>query len=383
MEPEVIHQSSPIVDPAPPSAPADFSPKKPPKVLFLIGGVAIILVTLALAIVILGKGKNGAPSATTQNTTTVDTTSWPKYTNNAYFYTLTLPPTWTEIKHSPLQGNIALFNVENTATLEITAQKIENPTLDDYLAAQNATSAATIKTTKTSQVKIGQYDGFERAESWSGEGVQVIATYSKIQDMLYTFTLIPAGSTNAITNDTMIRNYHAALASFTLTDSSQLGKDWQTYTSKPIAGLSFSPFTLSYPQTWTLSDNSTDKMLSLAIYRDNYEIDISQKAVGTAVCLFSDSPAFEGSSGDLRDKQYAEFNTGSGTILRRYFNANSGDKSSMFFCEKQANGPYFQTPLTIGGLAYNVPAKYDSDIILEMDSIVKTITVVAPASSPK
>jgi hypothetical protein len=57
---------------------------------------------------------------------------------------------------------------------------------------------------------------------------------------------------------------------------------------------------------------------------------------------------------------------------------NSGDKSSMFFCEKQADGPYFQTPLSIGGLVYNVPAKYDTDIIKEMDEIVKSITIVLP-----
>ena len=166
-----------------------------------------------------------------------------------------------------------------------------------------------------------------------------------------------------------------------MTDTSQLGLDLKEYVSQKIDGLAFKAFSLKYPQTWVQTENIQANSLDVSIYRNNYELTISQKAVGGAVCLFSDSPAFEGSSGDLRNKQFAQLYTTSGAILRRYFNLNMGDKSSMFFCEKQADGPYFQTPLTIGGLVYNVPAKYDPDIIKEMDEIVKTIVPVADDSS--
>lgn len=379
----LIHEATPIVDPAPPNAPANFSPKKPPKLLYLLGGLAVILVTLALAVTFFGKGKVATPSTNKQSSADQQASidGWNKYSNKPFFYELSLPPKWVEIKHSPKLSNIVLFNVEDVATLELTAAK-DTSSIEEYLAAQDASTASAIKSTKISQVKVGAYDGFERAESWPGMGLQVISTYVKIQDMIYTMTLIPASGKNSITNESIIRDYHTALSSFKITDPSQLGVDLKEYVSKKVEGLAFKAFSFKYPQTWVVKDDAKENSLEVSIYRNNYEITISQKAVGGAVCLFSDSPSFEGSSGDLRNKQFSEFNTGSGAILRRYFNDNQGDKSTMFFCEKQADGPYFQTPLTIGGLVYNVPAKYDPDIIKEMDTIVKSITVIEATPSP-
>lgn len=381
MEPETIVVPAAMTEPALSATPA-FSPKKPPKHLYLFGGLALILISLALGIIFFGKGKTTSPgSLISQNKTNPeDSSTWPKYVNTEFFYELAIPPKWMEIAHSPLHPELALFNALDTATLEIIAQKTSLP-LDEYLAAQDETNQDILKSTKTSQVKVGQYDGYERLESWPKLGLQGIVTYIKISDMLYTFTLNPAGGKNAVTNESIIRSYRSALASFRLTDTSQLGLDLKEYVSQKIDGLAFKAFSLKYPQTWVQTENIQANSLDVSIYRNNYELTISQKAVGGAVCLFSDSPAFEGSSGDLRNKQFAEFNTTSGAILRRYFNLNMGDKSSMFFCEKQADGPYFQTPLTIGGLVYNVPAKYDPDIIKEMDEIVKTIVPVADDSS--
>lgn len=380
MEPTPTPTAQPIVDPVPPKSATDFVPKKPPKVLYALVGVILIAVSLGLAITFFGKKSPSSQSNSSGSSASSSSSpSGMVYTNSTYFYSLTLPPTWTEIKHSPLLGNIALFNVDGVATLEITATKTTDA-LDSYLATQDGNTAGTIKANSSSQVKVGEFDGFERQESWPKVGLQTVVSYAKVSDMLYTFALIPGTGKNAITSDAILNAYRGSLSTFAITDPSKLGKDLKIYTTKSISGLSYKPFTVSYPQTWTLTDGSDAKSLSLSIYRDNYEIAISQKPIGTSVCLFSDSPAFNGSSGDLRGKQYAEFNTGEGTILRRYFNANMGDKSSMFFCEKQADGPYFVTPLTIGGLVYNVPAKYDPDIIKEMDTIVKTITVVTDSS---
>lgn len=385
MEPETIIQP-PVQVSTPNTVTQDtasaFIAKKPPKLIYIFGGLAIILVSLALGIVFFGKDKTVTPTTTTtsEGVIVLDTSSWPKYSNNPYFYEFAIPPKWEEIKHSPLQSNVALFNADDTATFEITAEKNIN-TLDEYLALQDEENKASIKSTKSTQVKVGNYDGYERAESWPIVGLQAITTYIKIQDWLYIFTLTPSSGKSAVTNDSIIRDYHSALASFRLTETSQLGIDLKEYASKKVEGLAFEQFSLKYPQTWVLSEQIAPNSLDVSIYRNNYELTISQKAIGGAVCLFSDSPAFEGSSGDLRSKQFAEFNTVSGSILRRYFNANAGDKSSMFFCEKQVNGPYFQTPLTIGGLVYYVPAKYDADIIKEMDEIVKSISPIVATSS--
>lgn len=383
MEPETLAQPAASIEPTPHSQSAAFTPKKPPNLLYIFGGVAVILFSIALGIVFFGeKGQVATPKSATSPGTTVaeQTVGWPKYSNVDYYYEISIPPKWIEIKHSPLRSEDAIFNAEDTATLEITASKT-TATLDEYLTSQDEQYKDVVKSTQSTQVKVGQYDGFERAESWSKVGLLGVVTYIKISDMLYIFTLSPAGGKNAITNESILRDYRTALASFRLTDTTKLGQDLKEYTSQKIESLAFKSFTLKYPQTWILAEKIEDNSLDVSIYRNNYELTISQKAIGGAVCLFSDSPAFEGSSGDLRNKQFSEFNTESGAVLRRYFNVNAGDKSSMFFCEKQADGPYFQTPLTIGGLVYNVPAKYDADIIKEMDEIVKSIVVVDATSS--
>lgn len=383
MEPQITNPQ-PNVDPAPPTTAATLTAKKPPQLLYLLLGLAVILITLALGITFFGKKSPSSPTSGGNSPGATQTdAAGSKYTNSVYFYELTLPPKWVEIKHSPLYPNIALFAGGDVAILEITAVK-NTSTLNDYLTSQDETNQATIKSTKSTQVKVGQYDGYERSESWPVVGLQAITTYIKISDMLYTFTLIPSGGKSAVTNDSVIRDYHTALAGFRLTDTSQLGLDLKEYVSQSISGLLFKAFSLKYPQTWTLTDKVGENSLDVSIYRNNYELTISQKAVGGAVCLFKDSPDFQGSSGDLRNKDFFAFSSQSGYIFRRYFNQNQGDKSTFFFCYQTSDSaPEFQTPTPFGGIVYYVPAKYDADIIKEMDEIVKSITPLdSPPPSP-
>ncbi len=375
MEPETLTAPVAIPEPTPPTPPPTFSPKKPPKLLYIFGGLAVILFSIAIAIVFFGKNGNGGTSngtGSSSSTQVQDTTSWPKYSNVKNFYELAIPPKWVAIKRSPLEQDSVLFNAEDTATLEITAAKAM-PALDEYLGIQDDLNKALIKSNKSTQVKVGAYEGYERAESWPTLGLQVVTTYTKISDMLYIFTLIPAGDKSAITNEALLRDYRSALSSFRLTDTTQLGLDLKTYTSQKVEGLSFPAFSLKYPQTWVASEQYVGKDLIVSVYRNNYEIKITQAPVGGAVCLFKDSPDFQGSSGDLRSKDFTEFSTADGVIMRRYFNKNEGDKSTMFFCRKEKDTPYFSTPTDIGGIAYYVPAKFDNDILREMDEIVKSI----------
>ncbi len=363
-----------MTDPLPPTAPTDFVPKKPPQLLYIFGALAIILVTLAIGLSFLGKAKTTTTDKTRSDSDmVVGNVDFPKYTNSKYFYELALPKKWVEIQHSPLLSNIAIFDVEGTATLEITAGKVV-PSLDEFLSSQDLANPTTIKSTKSIQVRVGDYDALERSESWPAVGLQVITTYVKVQDMLYTFALIPGGGKNAITNESVIRDYHTALASFRLTDTTQLGLDLKEYVSQKVEGLTYPAFSLKYPQSWVATEEFVGKdTLIVSVYRNNYEIRITQAPVGGAVCLFKDSPDFQGSSGDLRSKEYSELTTTDGIIMRRYFNKNEGDKSTIFFCRKEKDSPYFSTPTDIGGIAYYVPAKYDPDIIKEMDEIVKSI----------
>ncbi len=395
MEQETVYSQTPpatMVDPASsasaplPQPPNTFVPKKPPKLLYILGGVAAILLSLAGIILLIGPRNDGGSlgSDSTSEEVAQIVSTWPKYTNPAYFYELSIPPKWLEIKSSPLHKEVALFNALDTATLEIRAEK-NLASLDEYLATYDELHKNAVKATKTNQVKVGDYDGFERAESWSQAALQGYTTYIKVSDMLYTFSLIPSGDKSAITNESILRDYRALLASFRLTDTTQLGLDLKEYTSEKLASLNLPAFSLKYPQTWVASEQYVGSDTFIAsIYRNNYEIRITQAPVGGAVCLFSDSPDFQGSSGDLRNKQFTEFQTSDGTLMRRYFNANEGDKSTLFFCRKEKDTPYFSTPTDVGGIVYYVPAKYDEDIVKEMDSIVKSITPIlaSPSASP-
>lgn len=390
MESSTIYQPTPSPTPtetpvASPTAPLNppFTPKKPPKLLYLFGGLAVILLTLAGAVLMFGPKGNGSTdgngNTTEENAAIVS--GWPKYNNSPFFYELSIPPKWVEVKTSPLHPELVVFNALDTATLEIRAEK-NLSTLDEYLASSDEANKAVVKQTKTNQVKVGDYEGFERAESWSQSALQGYTTYIKVSDMLYSFSLIPTGDNNAVTNESLLRDYRAALASFRLTDTTKLGLDLKEYTSQPVPTLTLPAFTLKYPQSWVVKEQYVGADTFIAsVYRNNYEIRITQAPIGGAVCLFSDSPDFQGSSGDLRNKQFTEFTTTDGTVMRRYFNANEGDKSTLFFCRKEKDTPYFSTPTDIGGIVYYVPAKFDDDIVKEMDQIIKSITPITATPS--
>ncbi|MEI8232122.1 MAG: hypothetical protein WCG44_00080 [bacterium] len=392
MESETIYQPTvPVVPPEPvaptsPSSPLDqlahFKPKAPIKLVYLVGGVAIILLTLALAVTFFGGSKKSTTGSSTSSTSGADSTvGFITYTNIPHFYTLAIPPKWKILETSPSQEGSLLIETDNQAIMEVSSFKAPDGSLDDYLSSlQDGRSAI-----KSSAIKAGSYDGVERSESWAKTGLQPIVTYVQIQDKMYIFTLLPSAGKNAISSESLLRDYHSVLSTFALTSTTGLGKDWKEYLTSKVDGLTFPGFTFTHPQSWAVTEESKDKNLIISVYRNNYEIRITQAEVGKAVCLFKDSPDFQGSSGDLRSKEYTEFTTGISSILRRYFNQNEGDKSTIFFCQKETDTPYFSTPTQLGGVAYYVPAKYDQNIVKEMDEIVKTFApvIASPSATPQ
>ena len=341
--------------------------KKPNRLPYILGGVAAILVSLALGITFFSKS-----SKPTTPTNTGDQTDAPpgyvSYTNTPHFYSIALPPKWSVVETSPDQTGKLIIQTNEPALVEVESFKATTSNLEEYLGTlQDGRSSS-----KDNPVKVGDYDGIERFESWPKTSIQPVITYSQIQDKIYIFRLLPAGGKNAISSESLLKEYRNVLSTFKLTTTKELGTDWKTYTTSKVDGISFNSFTFSHPQSWAVTEKSENKNLIVSIYRNNYEISITQAAIGGAVCLFKDSPDFTGSSGDLRTKEYTEFETTAKGIMRRYFNQNQGEKSTFYFCQKESNSPYFATPTLFGGIVYYVPAKYDINIIKEMDSIVKT-----------
>lgn len=353
------------------------SAKKPAKLLYIFGGVAIILVTIGLAITFFGGGKTAIPApATNESGEVVAPPGFVTYTNTPHFFTIAFPPKWSVVETSPNQEGSILIQTDGPAIMQITSFKAPSASLEEYFASlQDGRSAS-----KSSPVKVGSYDGVERLESWTKTSLQPVITYSQIQDKMYVFSLLPSDGKNAISNDTLLSEYRSVLATFNLTTTTSLGVDWVEYVTSKVEGLAFPAFRLTHPQSWAVKESSENGTLTISIYRNNYEISVYQAPVGGAVCLFKDSPTFQGSSGDLRGKEYTEFTSKNGLVMRRYFNQNQGEKSTFFFCDKEANGPYFNTPTDFGGVSYFVPAKYDVNIVKEMDEIVKTFSSLDAAA---
>lgn len=375
MEPETI-----VAPPVVPTEP-DFAPKKPPKLLYLAGGVAVILLTLALAISFLGKNSTSSPASNSSQAPNSATAGFVAYSNAPHFYSLSLPPKWSVVETSPSQADELIIQTDAPAFMTIKSFKAQSGSLDEYLSSLSDGRTSL----KSAAVKVGQYDGVERSESWAKTSLQPVITYVQIQDKMYIFSLLPSSGKNAIESETLLRQYRSALSTFTLTSTAGLGKDWQPFTTSKVDGLTYPSFTFTHPQSWAVTEKYEGKNLIISIYRNNYEIAITQAEVGSAVCLFKDSPSFQGSSGDLRNKEFTEITSLAGSLYRRYFNTNQGDKSTFFFCQKPEGTPHFATPTSLGGVVYYVPAKYDDFIVKEMDEIVKTFApnLASPSASPQ
>lgn len=379
--PVVEPEMTPVMPTTPVPEPVAPKPKfalKGSRLPYLLGGLFAILMSLALGIVFFGNPKSSNNAPTNPDSTDNTPPGYTSYTNSPYFYTLAFPPSWSVVETSPDQTGKVLVQTDAPALLEIESFKASTANLEEYFATlQDGRTSS-----KDNPVKVGDYDAIERFESWPKTSLQPVITYTQIQDQVYIFRLLPAEGKNAISSESLLKEYRNVLSTFKLTTLSALGTDWRTYTTSPVDGLSFGNFTFNHPQSWAVVEKSENKNLVVSIYRNNYEITITQAAVGGAVCLFKDSPDFQGSSGDLRNKEYTEFETTAKGTMRRYFNLNQGEKSTFYFCQKESNSPYFATPTAFGGIVYYVPAKYDPNIIKEMDEIIKTFTPVNALPSP-
>lgn len=355
MEELVVGASEEIVET--PQVPVVEAPKKKFKFLWLLGGVAGVLVVIALGIMTIGgkSTKESTQSGGEAEVTTADNV----YQNKEYFYQLTLPPKWSAVTLSANDNATAMFMTSGDAMLSVAAVR-QQGSLEAFLGLSDEEVGINIK--KTSPIKVGTYDAVERYENWSDQGVEVIGAYVKIQDMIYSFNLLPTGEKNAVTNESLLREYRSVLASFRLTDTSNLGKDWVTLDVEDWISINF-------PQNW----KSGEALGDLKLYRDNYTIIITKVNTANSTCIFSDSPVVAGYAGDLRDKEYVEFVTDEGIFLRRYFKANQGDKTSLYFCGRAQGEAQYESPTPYGTISYLIPAKYDTDIVKEMDSIVKTL----------
>lgn len=151
-------------------------------------------------------------------------------------------------------------------------------------------------------------------------------------------------------------------------------KDWKTYINQKVSGLSFSAFSISFPNGWKVTSDRTNIVgtneSSFTLTKENYVVSIIQAAPeDDLVCIFDDSPVFEGPSGDFRTASYVQFESLLGTF-RRVKQENPYKK--FLLCRKNLNDYYgMRTP--VGYITYEVPVNINPKILEEMDEIIKNL----------
>jgi hypothetical protein len=355
--------------------------------LLLLGIFGVVMLVLAITTQLASR-EQSTPTDVTQEQASVDTTgaetatltaNWPLYEDPYNSYKLKVPPNWIAGVNTNNIESAHAFELPDGASLNISVTKSLANSVESHLEGLDAARSTAWQgrpsrvVTTTSVIRIGNYDGFERSEVISATGVEYLVSYIMIDEDVFTFTLLPKAGEKSVGNKELIRQVHLAETTFAITNQAERLGEWKTYSSTKVESLSFPSYSISFPATWGISENKGDGSLALTISRNGYKVTLNQAAVGGAVCLFKDSPTFQGSSGDLRAKDYTEYKTDQGYVLRRYFKGNEGDNSVFLFCGKEEADQYFTTPLALGGLTYTVPAKFDVGVIAEMDNIVKSL----------
>jgi len=151
--------------------------------------------------------------------------------------------------------------------------------------------------------------------------------------------------------------------------------NWETHTTAQLKGISFKPYSISYPKTWTKNIIREEGLETLTLAKEKHMILIDQGAFGGSGCIFEGETP-EGSVIDLRGFAFTELQSGIGTFRRYEIDMSKMDPklSSFGFCAL-ANETY-QSHSQVGSLRYIVPNVYNDLLINEMDSIIKTLRVI-------
>lgn len=154
--------------------------------------------------------------------------------------------------------------------------------------------------------------------------------------------------------------------------------NWKTYQTRDNS------FTMNYPADWIIDDQSKQIDLyndgkleyqqNITFSKDGYSLNsYNPLAFGPTVCLFPDSPSFEGPSAKYTD--FVEF-SGTGGLYRRVKSETQDQtgKIKWFACRKDPNSQFFATLAGFGTATYETPLNFDSITLGIMDEILASIT---------
>lgn len=158
---------------------------------------------------------------------------------------------------------------------------------------------------------------------------------------------------------------------------------WKEFTTKD------GKYSLKYPPDWIL----TDKSEYVDLYNDGnkkfrQDITISKGdysfksynplAWGPGVCLYPDSPPFEGPGSGEIEKKYVEIK-GINTLYRRPEQSTyplSQGKLKWGICQKEKDSGFFTSVAGFGDAWYETPKQYDQVMFVVLDQILTSFTTI-------
>ena len=411
----------PISLPSQDSVPA--STPSPSKKLFVIIGIIIFILILTSGAFFLGKSQNNqsnspSPSSTSSSFSTFSptptpapTADWETYTDKEYKFEIKYPKPNAEFKNQlPLkqyldndlsQGyrlTLSSNNIKREDFL-IIIKKVESTTsLIDYWKSEQIKNGANSVECTSNQCTV-YYITPDRKITYNilKEDLQgrnsIVINNPKSNYTTDTFSIYSQTILFRLNDQYIFSIYKGSapitdqiLSTFKFTDDN-INSDWHTFKGFKASQTSFLPYTIKYPPNWSQTIEYTepgitsgDSYYTLVLTKNGYAIRLFQGTFGVDRCLFDgESPPTSTDPGepynDYRDRQYTELNSQIGP-LRRFLSDSrrkNGDRV-IEFCWKNTQSGKFLSSLEMGSLSYTIPAIYDQTYILEMDSIIKTLS---------
>lgn len=150
----------------------------------------------------------------------------------------------------------------------------------------------------------------------------------------------------------------------------------KNYESKKLKNISFSGYSLSYPNDWKLSEERDETALTAkaTLEKESYAIVIQQGAFDGGLCVYKDSDLPTGGApySDKRKYDFFDLKTGIGNLRRDEEVGGSGE-IGYAFCQENATDGSFGSLTKVGAISFGGPAKWDPSILPQMDEVIKSI----------
>lgn len=140
----------------------------------------------------------------------------------------------------------------------------------------------------------------------------------------------------------------------------------KTQTIKKLDNSSFSSFILSYPDEFTPSEVRSAVSLDFNLQRMDQGIEIRQAPMGGGVCLFKDSPDFQGPSEDLKSVTYTQISTQLGEA--RYYNTTDNNYKTCWLSQG-----YYQSMSPVGVVTFSSSLNGYPGGLKSVEDVLKSI----------